>query len=52
MNQPNLTRAIARAKTWLREAERATVPCGVKPANQNEARAKLALAVKELEAAL
>lgn len=52
MSQPNLTRTITRAEAWLREAKRATVPCGVKPANQNEARAKLALAVKELEAAL
>ena len=52
MNQPNLTRTITRAEAWLREAKQATVPCGVKPANQSEARRKLAMAVKELEAAL
>ena len=49
---PRLVRCLARARHLLNQAERASMPCGAKPANQNEARAKLALAVKELEAAL
>ena len=48
----NLTRAIVRVRSILREAEQATQPCGIRPASEKTASDKLALAVRELEGAL
>jgi hypothetical protein len=54
VNQPatDLTRLICRVRSMLREAEQATLPCGVRPPNHQAARAKLHQVARELEAAL
>ncbi len=54
-NEPdlsNMRRLIIRLRTILREAENATLPCGLKPADYELAIGKLMTAAKELEGAL
>ena len=48
----DLTRTIARVRSMLREAEQATLPCGVRPPNPQAARAKLHQVARELEGVL
>lgn len=48
----DLTRTIARVRAMLREAEQATLPCGVRPPNHQAARDKLLTAARELQGAL
>ncbi|MFN8996097.1 MAG: hypothetical protein ACK5X3_20855 [Pseudomonadota bacterium] len=48
----DLTRTIARLRSMLREAEQATLPCGVRPPNPQAARAKLHQVARELEGVL
>lgn len=49
---PAFVRSIARAKHLIREAELSLKPFGHTPPNKHDARAKLKLAVRELEGAL
>lgn len=49
---PDLTRLICRVRAMLREAEQATLPCGIRPPNHEAARDKLLTAARELEGAL
>lgn len=48
----DLTRTIARVRAMLREAEQATLPCGIRPPNHQAARAKLHQVARELEGVL
>lgn len=48
----DLTRTIARVRAMLREAEQATLPCGIRPPNHQAARDKLLTAARELQGAL
>lgn len=48
----DLTRTIARVRAMLREAEQATLPCGVRPPNPQAARDKLLTAARELQGVL
>jgi hypothetical protein len=48
----DLTRTIARVRAMLREAEQATLPCGVRPPNPQAVRAILHQVARELEGVL
>jgi hypothetical protein len=51
-NNSDLTRIISRARSMLREAEQAALPCGIRPPNHNAARAKLHQVAQAIEGVL
>ena len=49
---PSMRRLIIRLRAILREAEQATLPCGLKPADYEAAVGKLMTAAEELQSAI